>query len=116
MVGLAIWAYLEPGWMTSTSVALVGLLALRESRQFLEREIINLEIDGPDSPVAVEQRGQSHFYVKYKVYATRWFAILKLIDNRNTRTLILNSDRFNSIQTYRQLRLVLQTMDRTDAA
>ncbi len=115
MVGLAIWAYLEPGWMTSTSVVLVGLLALRESRQFLEREIINLEIDGPDSPVAVEQRGQSHFYVKYKVYATRWFAILKLIDKGNNRTVILNPDRFESKQSYQRLRHALRGGERIDA-
>ncbi len=115
IVGLAAWAYLEPGWETSASVMLAGLLALRESRQFLGQGIVNLDVDGPDSPVAIEQDGQPYIYVKYKVYATRWFAILKLIDKGNNRTVILNPDRFESKQSYQRLRHALRGGGRVNA-
>jgi hypothetical protein len=62
------------------------------------------------------QGKQPYFYTKYKVYQTRWFAILKLVDTDKSRTLILNSDCFNSIQAYQQLRYQLCKMERTGAA
>ncbi|MCP4392577.1 MAG: hypothetical protein GY802_30085, partial [Gammaproteobacteria bacterium] len=112
----AIAAYTEPVAMMQGGLLVVGLLALRETSRLWLQDEISLMVNSRTATIEFKQAGQPYFFCKYKVYATRWFAILKLIDNRNTRTLILNSDRFNSIQTYRQLRLVLQTMDRTDAA
>lgn len=94
----------------------VGLLALRENRRLLRQGEVSLILNPGNATIELEQGGQPYFFSKYKVYATRWFAILKLIDKQNSRTLILNPDSFNSKRTYRQLRFVLQTMSRSDAA
>jgi len=116
LIAVAIAVYVEPVSMMLGGLVLVGLLALRETRQLIRQEVIRLKVNRREASIELEQGGQPYFYGKYKVYATRWFAILKLIDKRKTRTLILNPDRCNSIQSYRQLRYALQQMDQADAA
>jgi len=116
LIAVAIAVYVEPVTMMLGGLALVGLLALRESGQLMRQDIIGLKLNPNQNSIELEQDGQPYFYGKYKVYATRWFAILKLIDKRKTRTLILNPDRCNSIQSYRQLRYALQQMEQADAA
>ncbi len=116
LVGLAIAVYIEPAIMMLGGLLLAGLLAIHETRQLLRQGTVSLKINPHKATIELKQEGQPYFFCKYKVYATRWFAILKLIDNQNTRTLILNPDRFNSIQSYRQLRYALQTMDLADVA
>lgn len=116
LVAVAIAVYVEPVAMMLGGLTLAGLLALRETSQSMRQEIIALKLNPRDASIELEQGGQPYFYGKYKVYATRWFAILKLIDKRKTRTLILNPDRCNSIQSYHQLRYALRQMDQADAA
>ncbi len=116
LIAVAIGSYVEPVALAVTGMALVGLLALHEARQRLRQGIMQLKFNLSACSIELEQRGQPYFYGKYKVYATRWFAILKLIDKQKTRTLILNPDRCNSIQSYRQLRYALQQMEQADAA
>jgi hypothetical protein len=94
----------------------VGVLAIYESRCLIQQEIIKLRLDSGDRSIEFRQGKQPYFYTKYKVYQTRWFAILKLVDTDKSRTLILNSDCFNSIQAYQQLRYQLCKMERTGAA
>ena len=115
LIAIAIGSYVEPVALGAGGMLLVGLLALYETRRQLDPGIIYLKFDPAASSIELEQRGQPYFYGKYKVYATRWFAILKLIDKQKTRTLILNPDRCNSIQSYRQLRHALQQIDQADA-
>jgi hypothetical protein len=116
LIAVAIAVYVEPVAMMLGGLTLVGLLALRETRQLIRQEIISLKLNPGETSIELVQDGQPYFYSKYKVYATRWFAILKLIDKRKTRTLILNPDRCDSIQSYRRLRYALQQMDQADAA
>ncbi len=116
LIAVAIGSYVEPVALAVTAMTLVGLLALHEVRQQLRQGIMQLKLNSSACSIELEQLGQPYFYGKYKVYATRWFAILKLIDKQKTRTLILNPDRCNSIQSYRQLRYALQQMDQADAA
>jgi len=116
LIAVAIGSYVEPFALGVGGMLLVGLLALHEARRQLQLGIIYLKFNVSASSIELEQCGQPYFYGKYKVYATRWFAILKLIDKQKTRTLILNSDRCNSIQSYRQLRYALQQIDQVDAA
>lgn len=116
LIAVAIAVYVEPVPMMLGGLTLVGLLALREARQLIRQGIIRLRLNPSETSIELEQGGQPYFYGKYKVYATRWFAILKLIDKHKTRTLILNPDRCNSIQSYRQLRYALLQMNQADAA
>ena len=111
LVALALVIYVESMLMMLATVTLVGLLAVRESRRLRGEGIITLKLDSYRASIEFEQGGQPYFYRKYKVYATRWFAILRLIDKQETRTLILNPDRFDSVQSYRQLRYVLRNME-----
>ncbi|MDH3220169.1 MAG: hypothetical protein OEO19_11615 [Gammaproteobacteria bacterium] len=116
LAGLVMAIYIEPAPMTLAAVALTGLLALRESRVLMRQGYARLKPDPRGESIEFEQAGQPYFYYKYKVYATRWFAILRLIDKHQNRTLILNPDRFESIQSYRQLRYVLLSMERASVA
>ncbi len=116
LIALGTIAYVEPLPMMLAGLLVVGLLALRESSRLSQRKLESLTVNPHNASIELEQGGQPYFFFKYKVYATRWFAILKLIDKRKTRTLILIPDRFNSIQSYRRLRYALQTMGTADAA
>ena len=97
------------------SAILVLLIGWREYRLAATQETILLHCDVRAPGIGVEQGGQPYFYSKYKVYANRWFAILRLDDKRKSRTLILNSGCFESEQSYRQLRYLLARMERTRA-
>lgn len=116
LLALAIIAYVEPMAMMLGGLLAVGLLAGREYRSLSRQRTISLTVNPHNATIGLQQGGQTYFFGKYKVYATRWFAILKLIDEHNYRALILIPDRFDSIQSYRRLRFALQTMDRSDAA
>ncbi len=116
LIALGIIAYVEPLSMMLGGLLVIGLLALREVARLLQNDEVCLTVNPHDDSFELKQDGQPYFFNKYKVYAARWFAILRLIDKRNSRTLILIPDRFNSIQSYRRLRYALQTMGTADAA
>ena len=116
LAAAAIYFYLEPATLMLPALAAVSLLAIYESRCLIQQEIIKLRLDPANKSIEFEQGQQPYFYSKYKVYQTRWFAILKLLDADKSRTLILNSDCFDSLQAYQQLRYQLRKMEQADAA
>jgi L-cysteine desulfidase len=82
----------------------------------IQHDIIRLRVDTARQAVVLQLAGQPYFYSKYKVYQTRWFAILKLVDQHTDRTLILNSDCFQSVECYRRLRFDLRQLERSNVA
>lgn len=116
LAAVVIIFYQQPGLLKLSALALVLLLAVHESRSLIRQEIIKLCFDSRDASIELQQGGQPYFYCKNKVYQTRWFAILKLINKQKSRTLILIPDRFNSIQSYRSLRYRLRHREHSDAA
>ena len=116
LVAVVIIFYLEPGLLKLSTLALVLLLTVTESRYLIRQEIIKLCLDPKGEAIELEQGGQPYFYSKNKVYQTRWFAILKLVNEHNSRTLILNPDCFKSIQSYRQMRYLLRKMEQRNVA
>ena len=116
LAAVAIYFYLEPALLMLAALAAVCLLAIYESRCLIQQEIIKLRLDPGDKSIEFRQGKQPYFYSKYKVYQTRWFAILKLVNADKSRTLILNSDCFNSLQAYQQLRYQLRKMEHAGAA
>ena len=111
VAAVAIYFYLEASLLMLATVAAVCLLAMHESRCLIRQEIIKLALDPGAKSIEFKQGKQPYFYSKYKVYQTRWFAILKLVDANKSRTLILNPDCFNSLQAYQQLRYQLHQME-----
>ena len=116
LAGAVVFFYLEAGLFKWLLLLLILLLALRESKRLIRQRIIRLRLASTPPGIEVEQGGQPYFFAKYKVYANRWFAILKLIDESRTRTLVLNSDCFSSDRHYRQLRYRLQGSESEYAA
>ena len=98
---------LETGMIQFAGVALCALLGLRESSGMLCASPYRLRIDRDRRGIVYEAAGQTYFYAKYKVYPSRWFAILKLIDETNSMTLILRPDSFNRLADYQNLRYEL---------
>ena len=115
LIAVAIGFHVEPLLLKLGGIVLLCLLALRESRQLIDQGSAALNFDLSEPSIELRLQGQPYFYRKYKVYANRWFAILKLIDKPNCRTLILNPDRFTSIQSYRQLRRTLRRLEGDNA-
>ena len=111
--GLLLWVYVEPAWIAVLLILLLPLILLRDMSRPQDRF---LSVDADAGQIAVKSRGQPYFYSKYKVYACRWFAILKLIDQRQPRTLILNPDRFDNPQNYHAVRVALLSLDTNRAA
>jgi hypothetical protein len=111
-----IFFFVVPGLLKWSGIAAMALSARSGYRHLIRHEIIRLRVDAPRQAVLLQQAGQSYFYCKYKVYQTRWFAILRLVDQQTQRTLILNSDCFQSVECYRQLRFDLRQLERSDAA
>ena len=116
LLALALGAYVESAMIRVPAIALILLLGLRESRRLSSQGRILLQCDSRHGRISLQCGEQPYFYRKYKVYATRWFAILKLIDNADCRTLILNSDRFDSASSYRKLRYQLRRLEQSRAA
>lgn len=112
----ALWIYLEPGWFRYAAVLLAGLFACCDLHQLTRSGARVLDIDTKQAVLALESDGQPHFYAKNKVYACRWFAILKLMNQHHSRTLILHSDSLASPEIYRQLRHALTVLERKHAA
>ena len=112
---ITIYFYRSPAFLKWAALAALVLAAIVESRRLIQHDIIRLRINLARASIEVQQRGQPYFYCKYKVYQTRWFAILKLVDQQDNRTLILNSDCFISIEKYRRLRFDLSCLERSDA-
>ena len=116
LAAAAIYFYLEPTLLKLAAMAAVCLLAFCDSRWLIQQEIIILRLDSGAKSIEYRQGKQPYFYSKYKVYQTRWFAILKLVDADKSRTLILNPDCFNSLLSYQQLRYRLRKMEQAGAA
>src|SRR5210317_2107463 len=106
---------ISPALLKWSALAALGISALREHRRLIRQGNLQLRVIPQRSAIELRQYGQPYFYCKYKVYQTRWFAILKLIDQQANRTLILNSDCFTSVENYRRLRFDLRCLERSDA-
>jgi hypothetical protein len=113
---LTIYFYLTPLILKCFAMAALGLGAFIEYRRLIQHDIIQLRVNKARASIEILRAGQPYFYCKYKVYQTRWFAILKLIDQQASETLILNSDSFTSNDCYRQFRFDLRQMEGLDAA
>ncbi len=108
---LVVFVWLESAWLGGCAASLCGLFALYDARAWLRARECLLTLDAQGSRIALEQAGQPYFFTKYKVYPTRWFAILKLNDSRKTRTILLTPNRFDSPQRYHDCRFTLRQME-----
>jgi len=116
VAALTIYFYFPAGLLKWSSLAALCLYAASEYRRLIQHGIIRLRVNPGRATIEFEQRGQPYIYRKYKVYETRWFAILKLMDSQQNRTLILIPDSFSSLQSYRRLRHQIRRLERFDAA
>jgi hypothetical protein len=110
-----IYFYLSPVFLKWAALVALALAAFIESRRLIQHDIIHLRVNLARASIEFQQRDQPYFNCKYKVYQTRWFAILRLNDQQANKTLILNSDCFTSIEKYRQLRFDLRCLEDSDA-
>ena len=108
--------YLEPCLLQVSALAAIVLATGLEYRRCARQARILLRVDPLQRGVELRQAGQPYFYSKYKVYQTRWFAILRLIDQRKGRILILTPGSFSSVESYRGLRFDLRRLERDHAA
>ncbi len=116
VAALTIYFCFPAGLLKWSSLAALCLYAICEYRRLIQQGIIRLRVNPGRATIEFEQRGKPYIYRKYKVYETRWFAILKLIDRQQNRTLILIPDSFSSLQSYRRLRYQIRQLERFDAA
>ena len=112
----AVAAYVESGPLKLMAMLLLGLLGWREASLLARQQPLLLHCNPRTANIALQCGSQPYFFAKYKVYATRWFAILKLVDKDNYRTLILNPDRFDSADSYHRLRYLLRRLEQSRAA
>ena len=108
--------YLSEPWLKWSCIAGLAVSAHLDYRRLIQNGNMRLRIIPQRQVVELFQGQQPYIFRKYKVYETRWFAILKLMDSRMNRTLILNSDCFESIDFYRQCRFELRHLDKSDVA
>lgn len=103
--------YVESLLLQSIYLSAILLLAVGEIQSMRRARPMQLRLNQSTVSLALGQGDQPYFYIKYKVYRTRWFAILKLIDRHKNRTLILYSDSFNSPQAYLDCRFLLGQLE-----
>lgn len=108
--------YIATSLLAVMFTLLVALLLLREYRALDRAPEVLLKLRYEDNSILLEQGGQTYFFGKYKVYPTRWFAILRLVDQRRDRILFLNPNRFRSVLEYQNLRYQLGRQERRHAA
>lgn len=111
-----IFFCMSPALLKWSAIAAMALSARHGYRHLIQHDIIRLRLDPARKIFELQQAGQPYIFSKYKVYQTRWFAILKLSNHQLSRTLILNSDCFHSVECYRRLRFDLRRFDFADAA
>ena len=111
-----VFLYFEFSLLVLYALLAISLLVIAEHRNLMQRGLVKLHLDANNKSIEFEQDQQPYFYSKYKVYQTRWFAILKLIDHQQSRTLILIPDSFSSLHSYRRLRQQIRQLERCDAA
>ncbi len=110
-----IAAYVEASLLKYSLLFLLLLLAWLEARRFRRARGVELALNVQAGTIRLEQGGQPYFFRKYKVYPTRWFAILSLVDQGHHRTLCLDPHRFQSVACYRHCRYLLWQMERSVA-
>ena len=111
----AIAVYVEPLTLKLPAMMLLGLLGLRESLRLARQRRLLLHCNPRTAEIALQCGEQPYFYAKNKVYATRWFAILKLVNDDDYRTLILDPDCFDSAASYHRLRYLLCRLEQSRA-
>ena len=111
LAGLSWLVGVHPLWLGACGLALAGLLAWREIGRLRQAPTLCLTLDYRRDGITLQQQDQPYFFSKYKVYPCRWFAILKLVEQSKTRTLILNPDSFDSPREYRNLRHAIYRME-----
>jgi len=116
IAGATIFFCVAPLLLKWSGIAAMALSARHAYRHLIQHDIIRLRVDQARQIIELQQADQPYFYSKYKVYQTRWFAILKLVDQRSDRTIILNSDCFQSSECYRRLRFDLRRLEHSDVA
>ena len=116
VAALTIYFCFPAGLLKWSGLAALCLYAVCEYRRLIQHGNIRLRVNPGRATIEFEQRGQPYIYRKYKVYETRWFAILKLIERQQNRTLILIPDSFSSLKSYRRLRHQIRQLERIDAA
>ena len=112
----AVALYTEPLALKLSASLLIVLLGVRDSCLLVRQQRLLLHCNPRTAEIELQCDLQPYFYAKYKVYATRWFAILKLVDKHTNRTLILNPDRFDSSESYHRLRYLLRRLERSNVA
>ena len=108
--------YLALPWLKWSCLLGLALSLAWEHGQLLKYAGLRLRVLSARQAIELSDGDETHFFAKYKVYETRWFAILSLIETRNSRTLILNSDSFETVQDYRRCRFQLRQLAGQHAA
>jgi len=112
---LAVAVYVEPAALKLGVILLICLLGFREAGLLARRKNLLLHCNPRTAEVALQCGTQPYFYAKYKVYANRWFAILKLVDKDKNMTLMLSPDCFDSADSYHRLRYLLRRLEQRRA-
>jgi hypothetical protein len=108
--------YLSLPWLKWSCIGGLAISAHLEYRHLIQNGKLRLRLVPQRQMVELMLAQQPYIFRKNKVYETRWFAILRLTDSQMNRTLILNSDCFESLECYRQCRFELRRLDNSDAA
>jgi len=116
LLAAAVALYVDPVALKLAAVALLGLLGIRETSLLAGQQRLLLQCNPRTAQIELQCGAQPYFFSKYKVYATRWFAILKLMNEDLNMTLMLNPDRFDSVDSYHRLRYQLRCLERSRAA
>ena len=116
IAAITIYFCFPAGLIKWSALAGLCLYAACEYRRLIRQGNIRLRVNPARSGIEIEMPGQPYFFCKYKVYQSRWFAILKLMDRHNNRSLVLMPDSFESLSGYRRLRHQLNRLERIDAA
>ncbi len=116
LAAMMVMAYVDASLLKYALLGLLPLLAWHESGRIRRARDVKLALNMQAGTIRLEQGDQPYFFSKYKVYQTRWFAILSLVDQRHRRTLCLDPHRFQSSASYRHCRFLLRQMERSGAA
>ncbi len=107
--------YLSLGWQQTCYVVALLLLFVAEIQNHRNSKKRQLLIDLRSGKVSLLLGKKSQIYDKYKVYDSRWFAILRVMAKDQNQTLILTADCFPSIAEYCACRFCLRQLGQPDA-
>ncbi|MFT5505549.1 MAG: hypothetical protein ACI845_002619 [Gammaproteobacteria bacterium] len=95
-------------------ILLLLLLLIREVDQYCKATTklpLVVQVNENSDEIVINKNGNYQNYVKFNLYVNRWFAILKVLNEKGGDQILITHDRFKYPMEYSDFRYLLLTLE-----